>query len=93
MFYEVRVLDSKNKLKKIVSGQQLSRKYWDKFESNFNISSPKKTKKKSATKSNQPIVHAKCKQGGEMFFLLQDYNHSIKAVALLGSGFADPLSQ
>jgi hypothetical protein len=54
MFYEVRVLDSKNKLKKIISGQQLSRKYWDKFESNFNISSakPKKTKKKSAVKSN-----------------------------------------
>ena len=54
MFYEVRVLDSKNKLKKIISGQQLSRKYWDKFESNFNISpaKPKNTKKKSATKSN-----------------------------------------
>ncbi len=54
MFYEVRVLDSKNKLKKIISGQQLSRKYWDKFESNFNIASTKskKTKKKSAAKSN-----------------------------------------
>jgi hypothetical protein len=54
MFYEVRVLDSKNKLKKIITGQQLSRKYWDKFESNFNMSSakPKKTKTKSAAKSN-----------------------------------------
>jgi len=54
MFYEVRVLDRKNKLKKIISGQQLSRKYWDKFESNFNISSAKnkKTKMKSAVKSN-----------------------------------------
>ena len=54
MFYEVRVLDSKNKIKKIISGQQLSRKYWDKFESNFNISSTKSknAKKKSATKSN-----------------------------------------
>jgi hypothetical protein len=54
MFYEVRVLDSKNKLKKIISGQQLSRKYWDKFESSFNISSTKskKTKKESAAKSN-----------------------------------------
>jgi len=50
MFYEVRVLDSKNKLKKIISGQKLSRQYWDKFESHFNISSVKnkKTKKKSA---------------------------------------------
>ena len=55
MFYEVRVFDSKNKIKKIISGQQLSRKYWDKFETNFNISStkPKKVKKKLATKSNQ----------------------------------------
>ena len=54
MFYEVRVFDNKNKIKKIISGQQLSRKYWDKFESNFNISSakPKKTKKKLVTKSN-----------------------------------------
>ena len=55
MFYEVRVFDSKNKIKRIISGQQLSRKYWDKFETNFNISStkPKKVKKKLATKSNQ----------------------------------------
>ncbi|MFT4578046.1 MAG: hypothetical protein ACI8PD_000706 [Nitrospinales bacterium] len=54
MFHEVRVLDSKNKLKKIISGQQLSRKYWDKFESHFNISSAKnkKTKNKSTEKSN-----------------------------------------
>ena len=52
MFYEVRVLDSNNKLKKIINGQQLSRKYWDKFESNFNVSAGKKTKKKSAAKSN-----------------------------------------
>ena len=54
MFYEVRVLDSKNKLKKIISGQQLSLQYWDKFESHFNISSKKtkKTEEKSADKSN-----------------------------------------
>ena len=54
MFYEVPVLDSKNKLKKTISGQQLSRKYWDKFESNFNMSSAKtkKTKKEYVAKSN-----------------------------------------
>jgi hypothetical protein len=54
MFYEVRVFDSKNKIKKVISGQKLSQQYWDKFESNFNISSakPKKAKKKSATKVN-----------------------------------------
>jgi len=50
MFYEVRVLDSKNKLKKVISAPQLSRKYWNAFESHFNISSAKskKTKKKPA---------------------------------------------
>jgi hypothetical protein len=52
MFYEVRVLDSKNKVKKIINGQQLSRKYWDKFESNFNVSSTKKAKKKPVAKNN-----------------------------------------
>ena len=52
MFYEVRVLDSKDKLKKVITGQQLSRKYWDKFESNFNVSAAKKTKNKSVAKSN-----------------------------------------
>lgn len=41
MFYEVRVLDPKNKVKKIISSQQLSRNYWDKFETSFNASSPK----------------------------------------------------
>ena len=47
MFHEVRVLDSKNKLKKIISGQQLSRKYWKEFEIGFNGSSaPKKVRKK-----------------------------------------------
>tara|TARA_B100000686_G_scaffold57452_1_gene61677 strand:+ start:1125 stop:1280 length:156 start_codon:yes stop_codon:yes gene_type:complete len=47
MFHEVRVLDSKNKLKKIISGQQLSRKYWKEFATSFNASSPnKKVKKK-----------------------------------------------
>ena len=52
MFYEVRVFDSNNKLKKIINGRQLSRKYWDKFESNFNVSAAKKTKKKSVPKNN-----------------------------------------
>jgi len=47
MFHEVRVLDRKNKLKKIISSQQLSRKYWNEFEIGFNGSSaPKKGRKK-----------------------------------------------
>ena len=41
MFYEVRLLDRKNKVKKIISSQQLSRKYWDNFEANFNVSTVK----------------------------------------------------
>ncbi len=54
MFYEVRVLDRKNKVKKIISSQQLSRNYWDKFETPFNASTgkPKKGKKKSPTRNN-----------------------------------------
>ncbi len=46
MFYEVRVLNSKNKVKKIISSQQLSKKYWNEFETQFNPSTPKKGKSK-----------------------------------------------
>ena len=47
MFFEVRVLDRKNKVKKIISSQQLSRKYWDNFQFKFNSSTakPKRVKK------------------------------------------------
>ena len=47
MFFEVRVLDEKNKVKKIISSQQLSRKYWNNFEFKFNSSTakPKRAKK------------------------------------------------
>ena len=31
MFYEVRILDPKGGLKKIVSSQELSKAYWDSF--------------------------------------------------------------
>jgi len=51
MFHEVRVLDRKNKLKKIISGQQLSRKHWKAFEISFNSSSPNKKGQKKP-KSN-----------------------------------------
>ena len=54
MFYEVRLLDRKNKVKKIISSQQLSRKYWDNFETNFNASTvkPKTGESRSPTKNN-----------------------------------------
>ena len=32
MLYEVRVLDIKHNLKKIISAQQLSRRHWTEFE-------------------------------------------------------------
>ena len=32
MFYEVRVLNAQKALKKIVSGKELSLKYWNEFE-------------------------------------------------------------
>ena len=47
MFFEVRVLDGKNKVKKIISSQKLSKKYWDSFQFKFNSSTakPKRGKK------------------------------------------------
>jgi len=32
MFYEVRIYDAKKKLKKILSSQELSRRYWKKIK-------------------------------------------------------------
>ena len=54
MFYEVRLLDRKNKLKKIISSEQLSRQYWDNFEHTFNVSKvkPKTEGPKSPVKNN-----------------------------------------
>ena len=54
MFYEVRLLDRKNKLKKIISSEQLSRQYWDNFEHTFNVSKvkPKTGLPKSPVKNN-----------------------------------------
>ena len=46
MFFEVRILDGKNKVKKIISSQQLSRKYWKNFEFKFNSSTAKPKRRK-----------------------------------------------
>ena len=32
MFYEVRILDSKNRIKKIIPTKELSRRHWNNFE-------------------------------------------------------------
>ena len=45
MFYEVRVLNAKENLKKIISRKELSRKYWNEFEENQKGFASKKTPK------------------------------------------------
>ena len=54
MFNEVRLLDRKNKLKKIITSEQLSRQYWDNFEHTFNVSKvkPKTGESRSPAKNN-----------------------------------------
>ena len=48
MFYEVRVLNAKENLKKIISRKELSRKYWNEFEENQKGFASKKTQKDSS---------------------------------------------
>ena len=48
MFYEVRVLNAKENLKKIISRRELSRKYWNEFEENQKGFASKKTQKESS---------------------------------------------
>jgi hypothetical protein len=48
MFYEVRVLNAKKNLKKIISRSELSRKYWNDFEENQKGFASKKTQKDSS---------------------------------------------
>jgi hypothetical protein len=48
MFYEVRVLNAKKTLKKIISRRELSRKYWKEFEENQKGFASKKTQKDSS---------------------------------------------
>lgn len=47
MFYEVRILDQRKHLKKIISAKELSRRHWAEFEKNQKgFSSPLKNKTK-----------------------------------------------
>ena len=48
MFYEVRVLNAKKNLKKIISRRELSRKYWNEFEENQKGFASKKTQRDSS---------------------------------------------
>ena len=48
MFYEVRIFNAKNNLKKIYSQKELSCKYWNEFEKNQKAFVSKKSQKKSS---------------------------------------------
>jgi hypothetical protein len=45
MFYEVRVFNAQKNLKKIISREELSRKYWKEFEDNQKSFVSRKTPK------------------------------------------------
>jgi hypothetical protein len=40
MFYEVRIFNARGKLKKILSGQELTRRYWEKINGQESGSNP-----------------------------------------------------
>ena len=54
MFYEVRVLDPKGKLKKVVSSQELSKRYWNAFHESANSKETLKLEK-AKKKVKQPF--------------------------------------
>jgi len=51
MIYEVRVLDQKELLKKIITTKELSRRHWNEFE---------KQQKSFAKPRNKNVSHASC---------------------------------
>ena len=51
MIYEVRVLDQKQLLKKIITTKELSRRHWNEFE---------KQQKSFAKPRNKNVSHASC---------------------------------
>jgi hypothetical protein len=51
MIYEVRVLDQKKLLKKIITTKELSRRHWNEFE---------KQQKSFAKPRNKNVSHASC---------------------------------
>ena len=51
MIYEVRVLDQKKLLKKIITTKELSRRHWNEFE---------KQQKSCAKPRNKNVSHASC---------------------------------
>ena len=68
MFHEVRVLDRKGNIKKVLSSKFLSRRYWSAFcEGTSKTESPKKSKIKGENKPDK-----KNKTGYENLFFSED---------------------
>lgn len=55
MFYDVRVSNGKGKLKKVVSGKELSKKHWQDFADKTVIGAPVKGGKKRGRKGKPKV--------------------------------------
>ena len=53
MFHEVKILDKKGKIKKVLSGKKLSKDYWDSF---FKMSESIKGKRKKSRQKETGVV-------------------------------------
>ena len=59
MFYEVRVLDSKGKVKKVLSGKKLSNNYWKDFYDKVKAKSPMASNAAKNKKGLDPVKNRK----------------------------------
>ena len=55
MFYEVRILDSKGKVKKVLSGKKLSNNYWNGFYDKLKSKSPLGSNAQKNKKGPDPV--------------------------------------
>jgi hypothetical protein len=63
MFHEVRILDSKGKVKKVLSGKKLSNNYWKGFYDKVKAKSPMASKVAKNKKGNDPVKNRKADPG------------------------------
>lgn len=59
MFYEVRILDSKGKVKKVLSGKKLSNNYWKGFYDKVKGKSPMGSNVAKDKKGRDPVKNRK----------------------------------
>ena len=69
MFYEVRIIDRKGNIKKVLSRKFLSKRYWNSFFKSDNKT--ESAKKSIIKKENKP--DKKNKVGYENFYFSEDY--------------------